>query len=115
MHEVDSACWRDWDLFHLPGGPSAFVALHLPLTLLVIWGYGQVLAGSRPGLWMSAAIASAGIFALGIHGAFLLAGRAEFRTFTSMAVLVTAGLVSIMQVVAIVSAWRRPLVSGPIG
>jgi hypothetical protein len=35
-HEVDSAYWREWDLFHLPGGLPGFLLLHISLFLLVL-------------------------------------------------------------------------------
>ena len=37
-HEIDSAYWREWELFHIPGGPIAFVVLHLPLVAFVLYG-----------------------------------------------------------------------------
>ena len=107
VHEIDSAYWREWELFHLPGGLTGFLALHLPLVLLVFWGYGQVLAGSRAGLWLSLALAAAGAFALLVHGWFLLQGRPEFRTPASIAVLVAAGLVSALQATLVTGALRR--------
>jgi len=33
-HEIDFAYWREWELFHIPGGPIVFVTLHLPLVAL---------------------------------------------------------------------------------
>jgi hypothetical protein len=114
VHEIDSAYWREWDLFHLPGGPSAFLALHVALVLLVIWGYGQVLSGSRAGLWMSVALACAGILALLLHGLFLLQGRPEFRTAASLTVLAGTGLVSFVQATVAVGTWRRRIPPSPL-
>ncbi len=37
-HEIDSAYWREWELFRIPGGASMFVALHIPLIAIVLWG-----------------------------------------------------------------------------
>jgi len=31
IHELDSAYWKEWDLFRLPGGITVFLALHFPL------------------------------------------------------------------------------------
>ncbi len=37
-HEIDSAYWREWELFRLPGGISGFLVLHVPLLFVVLWG-----------------------------------------------------------------------------
>ena len=37
-HEIDSAFWREWELFKLPGGTSGFLALHFPILFLVLYG-----------------------------------------------------------------------------
>ncbi len=114
VHEIDSAYWREWELFHLPGGSSAFLALHVPVVVLVLWGYGQLLSGSQAGLWMSVALACAGVLALLIHGSFLLLGRPEFRTAASLAALAAAGLVSFVQLGVAVGTWRRRTVPPPL-
>ncbi len=108
-HEIDSAFWREWELFGEPpgGGDGAFVLSHVPLVLVVVWGYGALRAGSRAGLWMSALLALAGLAAGVIHGTFLSLGRSEFRTPVSVGVIVAAVLVSLVQGWAVSRAWRR--------
>ncbi len=107
VHEIDAAYWHEWELFHLPGGVSGFLALHVALVLLVVWGYGRVLAGSRTGLWMSAMLAAAGILAVVVHGFSLLAGRPEFGTVASLCVLAAAGFLSLAQATLVAIEWRR--------
>jgi hypothetical protein len=113
VHEIDSAYWSEWELLHVPGGVTGFLALHVVLVPVVVWGYGEVLAGSRTGLWLSLAVAMAGVFALVVHGWFLLQGRPEFRTTASIAVLIATGLVSVMQAVVVASIWRRRVPRAP--
>jgi len=36
-HEVDSAYWKEWRVFHLPFGLGGFVLLHIALFLLAFW------------------------------------------------------------------------------
>jgi len=107
VHEVDSAFWREWELFGLPGGEPGFLAVHLPLVLLVFWGHGQVVAGRRAGAWASLALAAAGLAALAIHSAFLALGRPEFRAAASLAVLAATAAASVALAAAAVSALRR--------
>ena len=37
-HEIDSAYWKEWELFNLPGGITGFLLLHFPLLLFILWG-----------------------------------------------------------------------------
>ena len=106
-HEIDSAFWHEWDLLHLPGGVAGFVLVHVPLVLLVLWGYAQVNAGTRAGIWMSLALATAGLVGLGVHGAFLACGGTDFRTPVSLSVLAAMGLVSITQGVVAIRSLRN--------
>ena len=38
VHEIDSAYWKEWGLFHLPGGEVGFLLLHFPLLFPVLFG-----------------------------------------------------------------------------
>ena len=38
LHEIDSAYWREWELFRIPGGIALFLALHVPLLSVVLLG-----------------------------------------------------------------------------
>ena len=44
-HEIDSAFWREWELFRLPGGVTGFLLLHFPLLWFVL--YGLVLVNKK--------------------------------------------------------------------
>lgn len=111
VHELDSTFWREWELFGIPGGEAGFVLAHLPLVALVVWGYGRLVAGGRAGLWTSVALAAGGIAAPILHGVFLAAGRPEFRTATSLAVICCVGLAS----VALLALTLRTLRRAPAG
>jgi len=37
-HEIDSAFWKAWELFKLPGGINGFLILHFPLLFLILYG-----------------------------------------------------------------------------
>jgi thiol:disulfide interchange protein len=104
-HEVDSAYWREWNLFHLPGGLPGFLLLHVALFLLVFWGFDEVVRGRRRGLWFSLILAAFGIFATTVHGVFLLRGGADFRIPASILLLIAIGAVSVAQAVAALRAF----------
>lgn len=91
VHEIDSAYWREWELFGLPGGIGVFLAIHVPLALLLLWGFEKVVAGARAGTRMAIAVGAAGVATAAIHGAFLLRGATAFRTAPSLAVIAATG------------------------
>lgn len=96
-HEIDSAYWKEWDLFHLPGGIGGFLLLHFPLLFLVLYGMAAV-AGQRPSApWFSLLLSAGGIFAFSIHTYFLRKGREEFDHPVSKAILWATLVVSLAQ------------------
>ncbi len=98
-HEIDSAYWKEWNLFKLPGGPTGFLLLHFPMLVLILSGLILVSRHRLPGLILSLALCLAGIFAFTIHTYFLRKGRAEFNEPISKLILVAILLVSLVQLV----------------
>jgi hypothetical protein len=97
VHEIDSAYWKEWELFHLPGGIGVFLALHIPLILVVFYGFSRVVLETRGGLVFSLIVSLAGIAGFFIHMFFLKKGYPQFRTATSISLLVAMLAVSIAQ------------------
>lgn len=97
VHEIDSAYWQEWKLFKLPGGPAFFLALHIPLIIIILLGLLCLVWGSMAGLIISAIMGLAGIFAFTIHMAFIARGRSEFKTASSLSVLWATLIVSLAQ------------------
>ena len=80
IHEIDSAFWKEWELFKLPGGINGFLILHFPLLFLILYGLVLVAQQSFLGLIVSLILSAGGIFAFCIHTAFIRKGRPEFNT-----------------------------------
>jgi predicted neutral ceramidase superfamily lipid hydrolase len=96
-HEIDSAYWKEWELFKLPGGIGGFLLIHFPLLFLVLYGLLEVYKQSHAGLIFSMVLSFAGIFAFFIHMVFIKKGRKEFKVPISIFILVTTLIVSIIQ------------------
>ena len=96
-HEIDSAYWKEWELFKLPGGITGFLLLHLPLLFLILYGLILVSKHSASGLLFSLILCFGGIFAFAIHTYFLRKGRSEFNKPISKCMLVAIPLVSTIQ------------------
>ncbi len=100
VHEIDSAYWREWELFRLPGGHAGFIILHVPLVLVLLFGLLAVVEERPSGIMLSLLVAAGGIFAFVIHDYFLRRGRAEFAVTTSRIVL---GMLLIASVVLLIA------------
>jgi hypothetical protein len=96
-HEIDSAFWKEWELFRLPGGISGFLLLHLPMIFFILLGLVWILRQSIAGLIMSLVLAGGGLFAFCIHTHFLRRGRPEFRSSVSVAILIGTLITSLAQ------------------
>ena len=96
-HEIDSAYWKEWELFKLPGGIGGFLLLHFPLLFLILYGLVCLERQIFFGLIVSLMMSAGGIFAFCIHMAFIRKGRHEFDTPISRLILSLTLLVSIVQ------------------
>ena len=65
-HEIDSAYWKEWDLFGLPGGITGFLLIHFPLLFLILYGLVLVYQLTIAGLILSLALSLGGVFALNL-------------------------------------------------
>ena len=86
-HEIDSAYWKEWELFNLPGRIGSFLILHFPLLFVILYGLVLVSKQAYAGLIVSLILSAGGIFAFGIHTAFIRRGRHEFNTPISRIIL----------------------------
>ena len=106
-HEIDSAFWKEWDLFGIPGGIQVFLVLNFLLLLVALFGFRQVLLGARGGQWFSLLLGVAGVFAFSIHSYFILAGRPEFTLPASLALLGVTLIVSLIQLLSTLKNWAH--------
>lgn len=104
LHEIDSAYWKEWELFKLPGGIAGFLWLHIPIIGAILYGLIEVFKGTFVGIGFSFVICAGGIFAFSIHTYFLKKGKEEFKTPISVILLVALLLVSITQLVITILA-----------
>lgn len=98
LHEIDSAYWREWELFRLPGGATGFLLIHFPVLFLALYGLVLVFQRTFTGLMLSLILSLAGVFAFSIHIAFIRQGRDEFKSPISLSILVAILVVSLVQV-----------------
>lgn len=97
VHEIDSAYWKEWKLFHLPGGEAGFLLVHFPLLFLLLFGLVLIDRGEPGGLILSLILCGGGLFAFSIHTFFIRRGHPEFKTLTSQGILIGTLLLSLVQ------------------
>ena len=96
-HEIDSAYWKEWELFKLPGGITGFLLLHLPLLFFILYGLILLTRQSSVGLIFSLVLCAGGFFAFAIHMYFLGKGRSEFNKPISKCLLIAILVLSVIQ------------------
>lgn len=102
-HEIDSAYWKEWKLFRLPGEITGFLTLHFPLLFLVLYGLVLIFEGLFAGLIFSLLLSLGGMFAFAAHTYFIRRGRPEFRTAASQVILAATLVVSVIQIAITIS------------
>jgi hypothetical protein len=96
-HEIDSAYWKEWQLFGTGGGIQSFLAINFLMALAILVGLDQLVRGKRAGHVFSLVLAASGIFAFTVHTWFLSQGRPEFNLPASKIVLGATLIVSLVQ------------------
>lgn len=96
-HEIESAYWKEWHLFKLPGSITGFLLLHLPILFLILYGLVLVFQQTCTGLIFSLLLSISGVFAFTIHMIFIAKGRDEFKMPISLFLLMAILIVSLIQ------------------
>ena len=104
-HEIDSAYWKEWELFRLPGGITGFLLIHIPLLSFVLYGLVLLSTDHPAGLIFSLILSLGGVFAFSIHTWFLRRGRDEFNLFVSRIILLATLAVSVIQLAVTTYLW----------
>jgi hypothetical protein len=107
-HEIDSAFWKEWELFGIPGGIQGFLVLNFLLLVIALYGFKQVVLGAKSAFAFSLLLSAAGVFAFCIHTYFILTGHPEFTLPVSLAILVLILVVSLAQAVVAFKELRAP-------
>lgn len=94
-HQIDAAYWREWQMFHLPGGIQLFNVLNLLLFLVLLAGLRSVFLRRPGGYYWALLIAFSGIATFFIHGGFMLAGYDQFLLPVSVLVIAAFFLASL--------------------
>jgi hypothetical protein len=67
LHEIDSAYWKEWEIFGLPGGISGFLLLHAPLLAVLFAGTIELEKSSTAGTVIGVIAGVCGLLPFVIH------------------------------------------------
>lgn len=96
-HEIDSAYWKEWNLFGLKGGMNGFLVFNIIAIALVLYGFMEIIKETSIGVWFSLLLGITGIFTFGIHAFYLAKGRSEFRVPFSLFILISIFIISLIE------------------
>lgn len=106
-HEIESAYWHEWELLGIPGDVQVFVILNLILVIAVLYGLWRLVEGQRSGIIFSWGLALSGLFAVVVHGYFLIQGDQAFRLPLSFGLLLATLLLSMAQILVLLRIFGR--------
>lgn len=106
-HEIDSAFWHEWELFHLPGGIQLFLLINLALIFLFLVGAELVIKREKAGKIFSYLLAIIGILTFFIHLYFILNGNTRFLLPVSILILLSIFFTSIAQLIIITHKFKN--------
>ncbi|MBN1489821.1 MAG: hypothetical protein JXA69_07880 [Phycisphaerae bacterium] len=108
LHEMDSAYWKEWDVFGLGGGIAGFLWMHIPIYALALYGLVLLAQGAPAGLWFALLFGLSGFIGFGVHAYFIRKGRPEFNTPASLGLLRVWLFMSLIQEVVTISVLLQP-------
>lgn len=109
-HEIESAYWKEWELFKMKGGITLFIIIHVPLVALILYGMIEFYEATNVGGIFSFILSLGGIFAFSIHTYFIKKGNEEFTLPISKILLYSLLIVSVLQFVFTTIAATVPTV-----
>ncbi len=114
VHEIDSAFWKEWELFCLPGGIQLFNIIHLVVLPIFIIGYGVLINNIEKGMKFSLLLSILSIFAFVIHLIFIGIGYDQFKLPVSILTIALLGIVSVYQLIIIYQTHKDFNLNGEI-
>jgi hypothetical protein len=87
LHQIDAAYWKEWEMFHVPGGVQGFLVFNLAAIALVLAGYRHVLLATPKATLYAGLCAALGVGTCLIHAGFALAGMEQFHLPLSVAII----------------------------
>lgn len=86
LHEIESAYEKEWEILNLPGKISGFLAMHVPIILLIFYGLIELEKLSRAGLAISLVLGLGGTIPFLVHKVFIKRRTHFDRLFSNIVI-----------------------------
>ncbi len=96
-HQTEAVWWKEWEMFHLPGGIELFAAINMLFLTVALLAFDQVARNTRWARLSSSLFAAAGLITAALHTSFWASGSQRFTTLFSRAILFSILLCSVLQ------------------
>lgn len=114
VHEIDSAYWKEWEMFNLPGGIQLFNIIHIVLIPPLLLGYGELIKGTRKGIIFSAINGLLGLLTFVIHSIFFTIVYNKFENPTSKSILFLLLIASVILLVKVYKTQKELHLKGEL-
>lgn len=98
FHQIDAAYWKEWEMFHLPGGVQGYLLFNIIVIPIVLVGYKKLITRSPDAKVYSYICGFLGILTFVIHTAFAVIGAQQFNLPLSISIIVLCLISGIWQV-----------------
>lgn len=114
VHEIDSAYWKEWEMFKLPGGIQLFNVIHIVLIPPLLLGYGEIIKGARKGIVFSILTGFLGLLTFVVHSIFITIGYNQFDNPTSISILFLLLIASVILLVKVYKTQKELHLKGEL-
>lgn len=104
LHEIESAYWKEWELFGINGGITFFIIIHFLPLIIALYGIIEVYKGTIFGSIAALIVSIIGITAFFIH---LYFGRKDNTRFNIMLSKVLLWLILLVSTVLLVMTGEK--------
>ncbi|KRG61827.1 membrane protein [Stenotrophomonas humi] len=87
IHQIDAAYWHEWDMFRVPGGIQGFLVFNAVAVGLLLYGYRQVVLGTRHASRYALLCGGIGVLTALLHAGFAATGHQQFNLPLSIATI----------------------------
>lgn len=88
VHQIDAAYWREWEMFHVPGGIQGFLLFNALAVGLLLQGYRQVVLATQQARSYARLCGGIGVLTALLHAGFAAAGSEQFGLPLSIATII---------------------------
>ena len=99
FHQIDAAYWKEWEMFHLPGGVQGYLVFNIIAIPVLLNGYRHLTRQSERAKIYSCLCGSLGVITFLIHAAFVAFGASQFDLPLSILIIVLCFLSGACQLI----------------